>query len=33
MLREMGVRGLLMALGIMIVSGLTVGALLNLLPI
>ncbi|MFA5079225.1 MAG: nucleoside recognition domain-containing protein, partial [Dehalococcoidia bacterium] len=33
MLREMGVRGLLMALGIMIVSGLAVGSLLNLLPI
>jgi ferrous iron transport protein B len=33
MLKEMGVRGLLMALGIMVVSGLAVGSLLNLLPI
>ncbi len=33
MLKEMGVRSLLIALGIMIASGLAVGALLNLLPI
>jgi ferrous iron transport protein B len=33
MLREMGIWSLLKALGIMIVTGLTVGALLNLLPI
>ncbi len=33
MLREMGWKSLIIALGIMLVSGLTVGALLNLLPI
>ena len=33
MLREMGWKSLLIALGIMLFSGLTVGALLNLLPI
>jgi len=33
MLREMGWKSLLIALGIMLLSGLTVGALLNLLPI